>query len=562
MSYSITLTSGNQLVAIPDGQIDQTATNLTLIGKNATGYGQYINENLVYLLENFANTVQPTKPVIGQLWYDTSSSQLKVYSGINGFQKAGGTIVGSSQPPMVAGDLWVNNYTSQLFFNDGTNLSLPWPIFTAQQGLSGFETSTVLDTAGTPHVIVSLYVAQTLIGVYSKTTFTPATTIPGITGNIFTGFTSSTISGMVFNQVSSKANALVAADGTLKTVGDLMLSSGNSSNIISATGSLNITNVNPLVLGPNGNFSVNVNSASGFTLQNNAVSSENFTINLETSASTPALFINSVSRRAGIYNANPQATLHIGTPGDSARPGNVIIEGNLTVNGTTTSNNTATVTLEDYTITLAKTGSPSDTTANGSGLIIAGTTNKTLLWSNTIDSANGGAFSSSENFDLAAGKYFSINGVPILSSTSLGSSVSSAAGLVSVSNLTNLTVGNLTMTSNTITSSGNTIVLNPGTGAVNLSSTPMINLAMNGSPSSTDAANVSYVQYQVKLAPLSLTIPTSGQTDTQIQAIIAKVFPKEEHVNGTICRVITPDAGITVNSWLLTAGVWTDNGSI
>jgi hypothetical protein len=568
MSYTITSFDGTQLVSIPDGTIDQTATNLTLVGKNATGYGQYFNENFVYLLENFAGTVAPTQPVPGQLWFNSTTSQLNVYTTQNGFISVGSAQVANSQPSvLVAGDFWINNLTEQLFFNDGTNTILAGPIYTAQQGLTGFQSLTVVDTNSISHTLLCLYVAETLIGVFNKDgAFTLASpTIAGISGQIYKGFTSSTLSGMVFNQVSSEANALVASDGSLKTAEDILLSAGNSLGIISASGSLSIANATPLILGPTANFNVEVTNSGGFTLQNNATASENFTINLETPVSIPSMFINSTTRHVGLYNANPQATLHIGTPGDSSRPGSVIIEGNLTVNGTTTSNNTATVNLEDYTITLAKTESPSDTTANGAGLIIAGTTNKSILWSNTIDS---GAFTSTESIDVAAGKSFSINGSAVITATALGSSISSAPGLTSIGNLSTLTSGYITITSNTISyvnassPNGNVTLVPKGVGAVNVSSAPIINLAMNVSPDATDAANVSFVSTQLKGIPLALTIPTSGLSDTQIGTILTKVFPNTEHVNGTVCRVLKPDGGGTVNLWTLTSGVWVDNGTI
>ena len=85
MSYTINKTDGSVLTEIVDGTIDQTATDLTLIGKNSTSYGEYFNENFVHLLENFANNSQPNNPVQGQLWYDTSEGRVKVYDG-NGWK--------------------------------------------------------------------------------------------------------------------------------------------------------------------------------------------------------------------------------------------------------------------------------------------------------------------------------------------------------------------------------------------------------------------------------------------------------------------------------------------
>ena len=92
MSYIINRTDGTILTEIVDGNVDQTSTDLTLIGKNASTYGELLNENFVFLLENFASTSSPNNPIIGQLWYDKSTAQLKVYDG-SGFKAAGGTFV-------------------------------------------------------------------------------------------------------------------------------------------------------------------------------------------------------------------------------------------------------------------------------------------------------------------------------------------------------------------------------------------------------------------------------------------------------------------------------------
>ena len=81
MAYQINKTSGTLLVNLADGQIDTTTTDISLIGKNYSGYGEFQNENYVKLLENFANTSAPGSPITGQVWYDTTNSALKVYNG-------------------------------------------------------------------------------------------------------------------------------------------------------------------------------------------------------------------------------------------------------------------------------------------------------------------------------------------------------------------------------------------------------------------------------------------------------------------------------------------------
>ena len=60
MAYQINKTSGALLVNLADGQIDVSSTDITLIGKNYTGFGESINENFVKMLENFANSALPS----------------------------------------------------------------------------------------------------------------------------------------------------------------------------------------------------------------------------------------------------------------------------------------------------------------------------------------------------------------------------------------------------------------------------------------------------------------------------------------------------------------------
>jgi hypothetical protein len=54
MPYSITTYSGTPLATVQDATINSTSTALTLIGRDYAGYGAFLNENFIYLLENFA----------------------------------------------------------------------------------------------------------------------------------------------------------------------------------------------------------------------------------------------------------------------------------------------------------------------------------------------------------------------------------------------------------------------------------------------------------------------------------------------------------------------------
>jgi hypothetical protein len=102
--------------------------------------------------------------------------------------------------------------------------------------------------------------------------------------------------------------------------------------------------------------------------------------------------------------------------------GDATIGGNLTVNGTTTTVNSTTVLVDDKNIELGSIASPSDTTADGGGITLKGSTDKTFNWSNATD-----AWTSSEHLDLANGKAFYINATQVLSATALGTGVVSSS---------------------------------------------------------------------------------------------------------------------------------------
>ena len=80
MSYIINNSRGNIVAVVDDGTVNTTATDLALVGRAVVNYGEYQNENYVYLLENFANGSAPTQPILGQLWYNSTSDTISAYN--------------------------------------------------------------------------------------------------------------------------------------------------------------------------------------------------------------------------------------------------------------------------------------------------------------------------------------------------------------------------------------------------------------------------------------------------------------------------------------------------
>lgn len=67
--------------SIPDNDIDAHSTSLTLPGHGKTDYGEFFDENLVHILENFSNITPPFTPTLGQLWFNPFDVKLRVYIG-------------------------------------------------------------------------------------------------------------------------------------------------------------------------------------------------------------------------------------------------------------------------------------------------------------------------------------------------------------------------------------------------------------------------------------------------------------------------------------------------
>jgi hypothetical protein len=171
MPYILKKSNGERLAAVSPGSLD-LSTDLTLVGKNYPGYGDILNQNVVYLLENFANSVEPTKPLRGQIWYDYGTKTLKFYSGKEFKSVARLEISASSPTDSVVGNLWWDASQRQLKVFDGSNyISSVGSSNVIQQTPDGRVVDSVsiqvLSASSTLHSVLALYVLDSIIAVIS-----------------------------------------------------------------------------------------------------------------------------------------------------------------------------------------------------------------------------------------------------------------------------------------------------------------------------------------------------------------------------------------------------------
>ena len=166
MAYNINLSNGTALISggLPDGTIDTTSTSLTLVGKNYPGYGIFLNQNMVQLMENFAKSSAPTAPLPGQLWWNTTTKYLNVNTAtLKGTANAAWKTIatstyGSSAPSSpVTGEQWFDTINTQLKVWTGAAWTTIGPAATAATGNSGAIPDTIAATSPATNTSQAFY---------------------------------------------------------------------------------------------------------------------------------------------------------------------------------------------------------------------------------------------------------------------------------------------------------------------------------------------------------------------------------------------------------------------
>lgn len=534
MSYKLNKTDGTILTDLVDGTVDSTSSDLTLIGKNYSGFGEFLNENFIKLLENFSSADEPANPIRGQLWYDTSENKLKIYNGSQ-FTSSGGTTLSAQTPNAVAGDLWIDTTRQQLYFFDGTgNPILAGPVYTKEQGKSGFECISVLDTQNQTRTVIMFYVQGEVAGAYSNVVFTPAVS----DREQLTAFVTSA------NPSATLQKGFNAVDDTFKYVGtatkaeSLIINNQtvNASSFIRddvdeiMQGSLTVQNNSGVTVGASGDGSFRVES-NVLTIRNNLTNGDiKFKTDKQGVVQT-ALHVDAGQSYVGLWKDNPTASLDVA--------GDVRISGNLTVEGSNTSIEVDELRVKDRTIGLSvdENNAPvtDDAGINGGGieLLTTSTNHKTLTYSYNASAATE-RWESNINMGVATGKAFKVGADDVLSGDTLGTNVINSS-LTNLGTLTSLAVDTLTIDNQIISTSAGNLGLGANTNVIEIQSSARIT-GLGDPSASSDAATKGYVDSKAVLG-VQLDISSLGNKDLGsnyqgIADILQDMFPVDGYSRG------------------------------
>lgn len=518
MSYQLNKTDGTLLLDLIDGQIDTASTNLTLVGRNYSGYGEAFNENFIKLLENFSNTAAPSNPLTGQLWWDSTNQRLQVYNGTV-WKASGGPIVQNSRPQMVAGDLWIDNLNNQVYAFDGTDLMLMGPQYTVSQGKSGFEIGSILDSQSRSRTVAYLYVGGTLSAVISNIEFTPQfaqriaglVTVSNPTGIIRVGMNIIDTENFKFRGTADSANALVTAGGVVRAADSFLPSTANGI----TTGTLTIQNSGGLTIGLSQN---NVQKVVGprFYIENQ-LTDHDLSLRVKSTAfgaiSVDAIYVDAGTARVGIFTTDRLPAYTLDVEGDLRVTGDLIVEGDRIAL------DVQTLRVEDKIIEIGVLNDSTELTdaqADSSGIQVNSSNgSKDILWKNATN-----AFTSNVNIDLLnTTSSYKIGGVDKLTNDTLVN-VTKALDLDQIGTLTILQVDELNLNGKTITSTNDMALVSAS--GISITAGDDINV--------TDAQKITGVGKAIS-ARKAAELVVAESTDS---TVVTKIYADEEIATETI----------------------------
>ena len=247
MAYTINLTNGTIFATVADGTIN-TASSVTLVGKNYAGYGEFLDENFIQLLENYSNPTAPASPLTGQIWWDSTNSLMKVWQGSTWKTISAATASASAPSTNVTGDLWYDTTNQQLKVWTGSAFLVVGPAYTSSSGTAGAIPETINDNTATPHYVTTIYVNNVRVAIYNDgTTFTAAAPVSTLFPTVYKGMTMSNASGTNVGGNLIGAGNVVITTASSNTVATFTGTGANITGYTTASG--NITGGNILTAG-------------------------------------------------------------------------------------------------------------------------------------------------------------------------------------------------------------------------------------------------------------------------------------------------------------------------
>jgi hypothetical protein len=308
MAYNITLTNGSALIngGLADGVIDNTNTSLTLVGKNYPGYGIFLNQNMVRIVENFSNSAAPIAPLPGQLWWNSATRLLNINSGTskgtaNAIWRTFTTMTyaGSFTATPIAGEQWFDTVNGQLKVWTGLSWTVIGPAATTAAGNSGAIPDTIAATSpAATYVVLKFFIDNVLVGIWSKEN-SFSTSVPGFL-TINRGLNLSTALNQAFYGNADVANNLYVSGVAIP--GGSFLRNDTSGTI---NGSLAITNDSGLTFGAANDFVGSVSS--GVVTLRNQTNNRDLILSLRTGGVQTPFFKGNYQTGLAEAYANPSA---------------------------------------------------------------------------------------------------------------------------------------------------------------------------------------------------------------------------------------------------------------